>query len=316
MSVLDDEFRKACEWGLMDRVVTLLFEKRQSKKNLLEFFRSGMEGACLYGHIEVVKYLLEESGQFLDRGLKMACKGGHIEIVELLLQEGAYDVDGQASYEACKNGHSDIVNLLIEDEGDIFNFAEGLRGACEGGHLELVKQIIKYGYHEFDDHDIEEDCFTVACKNEYYDIVKFFLQNCAIHPIVFCGCFEIVCANGHKELILLFIDCFHEFHNIDYDLIIESFDNIHDDKDDNNHKFIGRVLGHLSKNRSSFLAYITADRKSSFKRKNFMPIFNYLTNRHLIMRDSQIKTLHSYNIMMAFTCKDVATFTTRFVGFG
>ena len=46
-------------------------------------------------------------------------------------------------YDVCKSGDMDMVNIAIEKGATGWN--EGLKGACEGGHREIVDLMIKNG---------------------------------------------------------------------------------------------------------------------------------------------------------------------------
>ena len=49
----------------------------------------GLAGACLGGHLELVKLMIEKRANDWNWGLKKACQGGHIELVKLMLEKGA-----------------------------------------------------------------------------------------------------------------------------------------------------------------------------------------------------------------------------------
>ena len=45
--------------------------------------------ACLFGHLKIVKYLIEQGATALEDGLYHASRGGHLEIVDYLIKHGA-----------------------------------------------------------------------------------------------------------------------------------------------------------------------------------------------------------------------------------
>ena len=73
----------------------------------------GLYGACIGGHIDIIKALIEKGATDWNSGLFHACFGGHIDIVKFLIEKGAYDWNW-GLYHACRNGHIDIVKLMIE----------------------------------------------------------------------------------------------------------------------------------------------------------------------------------------------------------
>ncbi len=90
----------------------------QNMNKNVQFWNDMMYGACLGGHMEIVKYMIEKGANNWNVGLYDACEGGHMEIVNFIIKKGA----------------------------DGWNW--GLRGACQGGHMEIVKLIIEKGATE------------------------------------------------------------------------------------------------------------------------------------------------------------------------
>ena len=86
-----------------------------------------LHAACFNGHLDVVKYLVEEVGvdqskvckleQMSTSPLLCACNGGHLDIVQYLL--AGMDTYGRRLEreirDACFGGHTDIVNYFIND---------------------------------------------------------------------------------------------------------------------------------------------------------------------------------------------------------
>jgi hypothetical protein len=77
-------------------------------------YDDGLYAACEFGHIEIVKLMIEKGASDWESGLFMACEGGHMEIVKLMIEKGANDWDDGLSA-ACDGGHTDIANLMIEN---------------------------------------------------------------------------------------------------------------------------------------------------------------------------------------------------------
>ncbi len=49
----------------------------------------GLHGACVGGHMDIVKLMMEKGAHCWNFGLFRACKAGHIDIVKLMIKKGA-----------------------------------------------------------------------------------------------------------------------------------------------------------------------------------------------------------------------------------
>ncbi|XP_062568353.1 uncharacterized protein LOC134230535 [Saccostrea cucullata] len=113
--------------------------------------------ACMEGHINVVKELIEEGADINHQGeyntpLTAACEGGHISVVKELIQAGA-DINLRGEFNtplvtACECGHKSIVTELIEMGADVnpqTQLDSPLTTACVGGEMSLIKELIQAG---------------------------------------------------------------------------------------------------------------------------------------------------------------------------
>ena len=107
--------------------------------------KNAMEYAALYGHIEIVKYLHENTHLSGVEGcttfaMNMAASNGHIEIVKYLHENRTEGCTTYAMDNAARNGHIDIVKWLHE------NRTEGctkiaIKYAARNGHTRIVKWL-------------------------------------------------------------------------------------------------------------------------------------------------------------------------------
>ena len=74
-----------------------------------------METAAYYGHIEIVKLMLEKGAKNYDSAMSYAASSGHIEIVKLMLEKGAKNYDS-AIKTAAMYEHTEIVKFLQEHQ--------------------------------------------------------------------------------------------------------------------------------------------------------------------------------------------------------
>ena len=76
-----------CKNGNLEEILKVITD--QSKDQILRF-------VCEYGHLEVVKYLVEKCGADVrsdnDLAVKMASGNGHLELVKYLVEKCGADV--------------------------------------------------------------------------------------------------------------------------------------------------------------------------------------------------------------------------------
>ena len=180
--------------------------------------------AAHYGHMEVVRYLIEASpnvnGQDKDAitALNLAALNGHMEIVKYLI-EANVSVNGQvkdshiALILAADNGHMEIVKYLIEANADINgqgkNGHTALISAAYRGHLEIVKFFIKADAN-VDEHT--SNGFTAliaAAQNGHMETVKFLIEaNANVNDQTHDGSTALSFAAhyGHMEIVKYLIE--------------------------------------------------------------------------------------------------------------
>ena len=125
--------------------------------------RYSLNNASLNGHLEVVKYLVEQ-GVNPSIGLQGASLNGHLEVVKYLVEQGAEanDIYGitDTSKKACKHGytslmwasrfgHLEVVKYLVEQGADPNVYTDGGNNAFtfanEEGHLEIADYLASKG---------------------------------------------------------------------------------------------------------------------------------------------------------------------------
>jgi ankyrin repeat protein len=161
------------------------------------------KNACSNGDMVKVLFLLEKGNKYLLEGLCSAAEGGHDKIVELLSTmkipnpHRGWNVLNLALQSACKGDHASTIQLLIEKGVDYWPSA--VAGACEGGHLDLMKKMLQHpAFHDWSFYlqaaavagqlhivkyimDVENPInvhlvLEATCQAGRFDVAKFLLQ--------------------------------------------------------------------------------------------------------------------------------------------
>jgi ankyrin repeat protein len=153
-----------------------------------------LTAAAWGGHVEVVRYLLEEGAQVDlhdERGfsaLGCACKNGHTEATRLLLAHGAdpamaSDWGSTPLMLASEYGHADVVAVLLAhgcgdvDQQQSPNGWRALHYACSGGHAGVAMALLGAGA---DPHVVYhgETPLAMAVQNGREDCVAILQVRC------------------------------------------------------------------------------------------------------------------------------------------
>lgn len=195
-------FERACYNGHIEVVKYLM---RESAKDLdVNDVYRGMRSACKGGHIEIVKFMALQGATNWNQGLMYACEKGSLEIVEFMISKGATNwsvacstachyghtgiakiiiAKGKGSiisrdgvfdglYHACLYGYTEIVELILDcDVNNELNYNKYMNTACVGGHIEVVKLLIKKGTNNW------PQCFKSACTGSKARLVQFILTH-------------------------------------------------------------------------------------------------------------------------------------------
>ncbi|AUV58733.1 ankyrin repeat protein [Bandra megavirus] len=141
---------------------------------------------CSRGLLDILKFMIDSGFNVLCKqsgALRYSAKYGHYELLKYLLntKSNIDDKNNYALYYASILGYYNIVKLLMyeyvsiyepnEDMDNIFSHAIIL--ATDGGHLPIIKLLLKYGgkynYQNF-------LALRRACRHGHDDIVKYILD--------------------------------------------------------------------------------------------------------------------------------------------
>ena len=115
---------------------------------------------------------------------------------------------------ACEGGHIEVVKFLIKKKyfniNEKNNFGETcLMLSCEKGKLKIVKILIQNNCNIHDKTDLGSNAFMYACKFGHVEIVKLLiLKHCDIHAKNKNGenCFLFACENGNLEIVKILME--------------------------------------------------------------------------------------------------------------
>lgn len=158
----------------------------------------------------------------MDRRMKLSFYGGDHEIIKgaLEMADGGLDLMSDMLYGAYWGGHKDLIKILTEtgfvgaewrtrwnkliklinqNIGMDITAITGMpdkrfRGACRGGHMELIKDLMEHGEKNWNEGLIG------ACKGGHYDIAKYMLDKGADNSF---DCMMYAYSNGDMRMIEL-----------------------------------------------------------------------------------------------------------------
>ena len=157
--------------------------------------------AAAQGHIEVVRFLVEQGADFNIRNgqeqdaLMLAAAGGHLAVTTFLIDRGAspsrplaplnynYGNGPQIALEwAAYNGHLDMVRLLLEVIGafDRPNPNQSLGWAASRGHLDVAHLLLEHGALVNSQPKgvsfLGPSALMLAAYNSHLEMVRFLLE--------------------------------------------------------------------------------------------------------------------------------------------
>ena len=186
--------------------------------------------ACKAGHLNIVKYLVEErecdTTCLLTTSeitiLHLATANGHLDIVKYLVSKRICDPDnaekfGFASLHfACYFDHLEIVVYLITELNQPLNTKDSdnntpIHFACECGHLEIVKYLVKQHQANLNiPNKYRNYPIHLACIQGSLSLVQYLLEECKSTPTLKNGngnnCLHLACINNHENPVQYLVD--------------------------------------------------------------------------------------------------------------
>lgn len=149
--------------------------------------------ACFHNHKSIIRYIWAEYPVDLNEGLFSACRGKNVKLVKKLIKNGATKLNKGLLVASSENDlltllfliskgannlneafgvacyyHSNTVIAYFIPRGVDFNY--GLKNACRGGQINIIKFLIECGASDIN------GCFYEACKHGDLDIVMYLIE--------------------------------------------------------------------------------------------------------------------------------------------
>ena len=216
----------AAYWGWKTAVITLVSEYKCDANSEDERKHIPLHYAAYNGHLEVVKYFIEElhcdsmniGNDFGDTALHYACGNGHLNVTRYLIKEehcapSCTNMFGNTPLHfASQNGQFEIVKHLIDVQKctpscENAESSTPLHFASQNGHLNIIKYLISKGCNPSCKN---EDLWTplhFACGTNgtsQYKIAKYLISKHHCDPL--CKNkkqytpFHEACRNGHYDI--------------------------------------------------------------------------------------------------------------------
>lgn len=189
---MTESFLNACRDG-DECLVRKLVQEREFQN-----YDQGLALACKSGNESLVRFLIYRGARKWDSGLSSAYEGPiiHEKIAQLMLSNGAQPIF--ALWGACKGGHLDAVKQLIEQQRNTSRSHLSILSTAlyhAAGNIEVIEFLMQQqGITEF-------ECnfgLKGACLRSDISLVKMFLK-CGYDDIN--GAFEYACLGGNVSLV-------------------------------------------------------------------------------------------------------------------
>lgn len=155
----------ACEGGQMDIVKYMVNQGATA-------WNRALHAACRYNHKNIIKYIIKQGADDMNIGLIGGCQGGYMNVVTWMMSLGADNYQSALQY-ACEDGNKKIIKFL-QKKGANYYSTEAFRGACQGGHTKMVREIFKQIKHDDPTEILKMGSYS-ASYGGHLNIVKFLM---------------------------------------------------------------------------------------------------------------------------------------------
>ncbi|GAM20435.1 hypothetical protein SAMD00019534_036100 [Acytostelium subglobosum LB1] len=166
--------------------------------NGLPFHESTIYEAAYNGHLDVIKYLLENKSDtyICEYAMDNAARNGHLDTVRYLHEQRTEGCSGQAIVGAAENGHLDVIRFILENRTEVMDHKTAFESAAVEGHLSVVEYL-----HHFDSSvDCTNKALTYPATDGHAHIVQFI---CERFPSLRIGAHNLMNVSSRKVLEVL-----------------------------------------------------------------------------------------------------------------
>ena len=167
-SSCDGALERASEYGHID-IVKLLLQISWMRHDL----DRSMVVAASKGHLDIVEYLVVRGAYiraFNNSAVKKAANGDHVEVLKYLADRGARIIDTDIFLGAVNYGSVKVVRFLIEKGVDVkADNNRALKEASFCGRLDIVKMLVAAGCPA-------QAAMETACSNSHLDVIKWLVD--------------------------------------------------------------------------------------------------------------------------------------------
>jgi ankyrin repeat protein len=179
--------------------------------------------AVIYGHLEVVDYLMKEmeSPPFaIDYSLELAAKYGKLGIVVYLMNSGAsFTAMERALYQAAEHNQLEVIKYMVEHTPLALPaiLSEALFNASKRGNLDIVKYLIGIIGPVLNAMDVG-NAIDIAILENYPEIIKY-LIDLDVNEDLISSAFTGAALYGNLPILKYLIEKGADIH-IDHDIAL------------------------------------------------------------------------------------------------
>lgn len=208
-------FLKACERGNVEIVRTLACAL-YTRDNVIK--SEGLIVASRYGHLEVVRFLLElaqhpAAADFRQSQALVEASGrGYVGIVRCLVEAGTNPADpntqrNEALIRASRSGFAETVRVLLTTENagtntPVCQDGASLILACANGHVETVRLLLEPTQYRA---GVYGQVISAASSNGHTEVVRVLLDHSNIWTAGHTNALSLAGMAGHDRIVRLLV---------------------------------------------------------------------------------------------------------------
>lgn len=161
-----------------------------------------LNGSSKYGELSLVKFAVANGVRihpFGDVAVGWAAENGHLDVVKYLVEDQKADLHKDYEFAlrwSAGAGYLEVVKYLIKHGADLHVREDGaLRQACENGKVHVVKYLVGSGANI---HALEDRALIMASMYGYIDIVKYLVEQGAN---INDKALRLAIENNHTEVV-------------------------------------------------------------------------------------------------------------------